>query len=625
MSYDFLGINSNLGYNQIPMPEKESEGVKEKPKCPALFFFGAGASVPAKVPTTIQFVDEFRNTLNNSQKALFDSVRSKLNDWARLNKKESPEAIDVELILETFDRLENPKKEVLSSFIRLNNTQTKQFKDFRISSYLKGFIKLRGQVKAEDTDYLKPLRDLLTIYNSIDIISTNYDTVVEQFCSNQRISYEDGFGNVFEVDRLRDSQAQIRLFKVHGSILWYKSDRGQFYKFPVEVKDLTRTVYGENIEPLIMYPMRKWEYIEPTFELISQAKRLMRESHINFIYVFGYSFRDAHILDIFLDVFRDRPDLLCILVDPNAYQIYENRLRYNTAQQDSESSMAGRVVCKPFRIEKELQYFNVTSLDPLINAIKVSKNYELQRARHALLNWDEPAYHLLSSHYLSEFEKWRNQRKILEMNKDHLDLLRICLLYVAHQMKRSCGSAIYFGLDQLLYLLQINYVNALEIQIVGDSQVYFKLNLKDQYGNNNAITVFPSMVNNLANNLTYFWNQLSSKFSFSESDIIIWQFELSNAIHELSLKFVNNFSEITKHGSPNNAARDIMDIEGIINKLLFNEDKPYTANAELILGNSQECLNIVLNGFAQKARDILSKSGFLMPEKGWFMDPNKCI
>lgn len=82
-------------------------------------------------------------------------------------------------------------------------------------------------------DYVTGFDLLLELANSpqieqLNIVTLNHDTLVEQFLIQNKVMFVDGFGSLdgdvrWSDDRLYDdATAHIRLFKLHGSVDWYK-------------------------------------------------------------------------------------------------------------------------------------------------------------------------------------------------------------------------------------------------------------------------------------------------------------------------------------------------------------------------------------------------------------------
>ncbi|MEE9553008.1 MAG: SIR2 family protein [candidate division Zixibacteria bacterium] len=612
---NYLGFEgpTNRHQSYLQNPDEELKP-KEKQKCPAVFFFGAGASKPADVPTTVEFVEQFGRKLKGKELEHFEKLKDSLVIHQEIKQKVENPPIDIEMILENLVRLEESEEDPLLSILSIS-MDIDELKKLSLSKKLKSFIKEKGIVQPENTLYLKPLRDLITIYNSIGIISTNYDIVIEQFCNSQKLKLEDGFGNVFEFDRLRKDGPQIKLYKIHGSILWYRSKTGQFYKLPVETKGNIKTVFGEELEPLIIYPMRKWQYIEPTFEIINEAKKIMRDPDIKLIYVFGYSFRDDHVLDIFLDVFRDRTDLYCVLVDPDAYNIYEKRLRFNDEGKTTESSMAGRVICKPFTIQTELESFYPATFSPLLEALEKLEKFWNDTARHGTWNWSHPACSLLKSNFITEFERLRQDKKFMSLQVSFFGKLNASIIYLANQIAIGESVSVFYSLNEFLILLEANFIDGLSLRQTGKpvDQMY---DLQITYTDENRRD--PKMIhyydiNEIHESFVLFSRRLGVKFGYivdgkPRQD---WQGRIFWEVERLADRISNSLkklSGVTPHSAQSQSLLRLMEISS---KILSN----YDIDSNSIINNDEPletikgCIGIILSNFADKVKHILNEHG----------------
>ena len=220
---------------------------------------------------------------------------------------------------------------------------------------LKDFIKTKAIVPAEKIGYLEPLLGFVGESIPFDIISVNYDICIEQFCNVHKMIYQDGFDVNWNPKTFATEHTDIRLYKLHGSVMWYQSNRGGYIKLPVKTgKSKIELITGETAESLMLYPMQKWDYSEPFLELMVRIKQLLESETCKFLIVVGYSFRDEHIIRILWDAARKNRELNLIFIDPNAYRIYSEKLKYYDAQHRNRSSLDGRVVCLPYKFEKVL-------------------------------------------------------------------------------------------------------------------------------------------------------------------------------------------------------------------------------------------------------------------------------
>lgn len=315
-----------------------------------VFLLGAGASVKAGVPDTFAFVKEFQQSITDApEKQTVDQIVKVLEQWKR-------EEIDVELLLETLTKLDTKDAEPLLKFIEGGTFILSGYPNKRpIVEDLKDFIKSKAIIDTPDkVQYLDPLLGFMEAQRPkpLDIISVNYDTCVEQFCNVYKLNHEDGFDVNWNPEVFERQRVDIRLYKLHGSVIWYRSDRGSYIKLPVMTEKAgVRLIWGESAESLMLYPMQKLDYAEPLLELLIRVKKLIENENCRFLIVVGYSFRDDHIRRIILDVARKNTGLTVVIIDPKASQIYQGKLKYFP---DSRvvSPLDGRVVCLPYKFEE---------------------------------------------------------------------------------------------------------------------------------------------------------------------------------------------------------------------------------------------------------------------------------
>jgi hypothetical protein len=327
-----------------------AEDVKYGP----LFFLGAGASVAAGVPATFELVDCFLEELksrNETKRLEFLEKILKTLKESELGQK----GVDVELLLEALGQLEAVSECIPLKFFKkgeciLGNNFESEATELR--KELQNIIKKKGLVSKSKIQYLK---DLLMFTESnplpLDIFSVNYDICIEQFCDTFEKEYVDGFYLKWEPESLQRKDVSIRLYKVHGSITWYETERGSLVKLPIKSEAAEiELITGEKASALILYPMRKVEYSEPLMSLLMKLSEKLSIS--DFVFVIGYSFRDNQLRRIFWNAAKKNKKLVLFLVTPSAHEIYEKRLR--NYEFDIPSDLAGRVICLPYRFEKIL-------------------------------------------------------------------------------------------------------------------------------------------------------------------------------------------------------------------------------------------------------------------------------
>lgn len=127
--------------------------------------------------------------------------------------------------------------------------------------------------------------------NILNIITTNYDRVLENTMALNNISYTDGFSGrlLFVFDEILFSEKKkspfVKLIKVHGSLNW-------FY-----INGETRYFHGNNnFDPKIISPGKnKFQeaFAEPYRTLIQNSDEIIKNSRS--LLVVGFGFNDEHL------------------------------------------------------------------------------------------------------------------------------------------------------------------------------------------------------------------------------------------------------------------------------------------------------------------------------------------
>ena len=173
---------------------------------------------------------------------------------------------------------------------------------------------------------IKQLNDLLTSPNRLSIVTTNYDTVIEQSAYELRYTVFDGFTfsdrPVFDLDMFNwnlskniDSVVSkkeiykknvIELLKIHGSLTW------QF-----ENDEIVRREKCAIDNPLMIFPSSNkymQTYTEPYFELFTKFQELLHKKNTLLITT-GFSFADTHISKMILQAIKTEPSLSVLFCD----------------------------------------------------------------------------------------------------------------------------------------------------------------------------------------------------------------------------------------------------------------------------------------------------------------------
>lgn len=424
-----------------------------------MFFLGAGASVAADVPDTHSFVKEFIDNINEyDKKETIEKIIQKLKYWKNTD-------IDVELLLETLTKLENKDKEPLLQFYKGGDFILKGSSEKKpLIDDLKDFIKLKAIVSEEKIQYLQPFLGFVDEFRPLNIISLNYDICIEQFCNVHKLAYQDGFDVYWNPKTFATEYTDIHLYKLHGSVMWYQSNRGGYIKLPVMTQaSKIQLITGEMAENLMLYPMQKWDFADPLLELLVESKRLLESGKCKFLIVVGYSFRDDHIRRILWDAARKNKELHLILVDPNAYQVYQEKLKFYDDDHRIPSSFDGKVVCLPYKFEKVFPLLKnnyLTNLRVGLSAENIQQKSELQGGK---TNWSSIIRHFIWAEYTEKAESLWERFDSLELLEGDWQLylefhLKIAVNHLFNNQKEKANNHIK-DFNKFLYTLMVERIH----------------------------------------------------------------------------------------------------------------------------------------------------------------------
>jgi hypothetical protein len=332
------------------MPEKENQNE-------VVFFLGAGASIEAGIPDTHKFIYGKEN--ENGIQGFLEGLRERNKEkelkileiiLATFKQRSNCPIIDVELVLGTLNALNNKEKYDLIYFYDQETFKFVSEDEIEVlkilESDLKEFIRKKVVVNKDKINYLKPL---IEFQKPINIFSVNYDTCIEMLCIIHKLKYTDGF-DLYWNPELFEKEFDVKLFKLHGSIMWYLTDYGNYVKLPIKIPiemigEYRFPLYsGEIASPFILYPIgRKWEYTEPVGHLTNNLQKYLKSTEL--CIVVGYSFRDDDIRRIFFESAKENENLTILLISPNAGEIFKKELKYRDKEKSIESPIADRVIC----------------------------------------------------------------------------------------------------------------------------------------------------------------------------------------------------------------------------------------------------------------------------------------
>jgi SIR2-like protein len=350
-----------------------------------IIFLGAGASIYAGINGVIKLVEDFNEWLQLNRKVDYLDINRKIIDIIKKSESENMNGnteIDIEDLLMTVEKLENSSKDILLDFYEgsfpilstCNGYNLISGGKTLLSQEIKNFIKTTFTEKGLNVDYLKPLVDLVRDYRPLHIFSTNYDTCIERFCLLNDLKYVDGFNPQWDLNQFNRTDIDVRLYKLHGSIGWFRSEQGDYVRSDVKIGGTrARLNTNQDVVPLILYPGKKFEYIEPMFDMLLEFKRQL--DYAKYVFVVGYSFKDDHLSKLFRYAAKRNPHMTIFLITPSSHDIYYHSLKrhgdaefihsyshesysmlgYNTTQ---PTKLEGNVICLPYKFENVIHLLN---------------------------------------------------------------------------------------------------------------------------------------------------------------------------------------------------------------------------------------------------------------------------
>ncbi|MGY1889301.1 SIR2 family protein [Pseudomonas jessenii] len=165
----------------------------------------------------------------------------------------------------------------------------------------------------------------------VEIFTTNYDLLMEQSLEDLEIEYFDGFvgarRSFFDLRALEDNLIPVhwsRLWKIHGSINWYKeesSGQKKVYRSSEIKEDASHLIYPSHLK---YEESRKMPYLA----LIDQLNRFVRKKS-SLLIMSGYSFNDGHLNDAIVNALKANPTamVLALMYDEFNTQLPDGAIR----------------------------------------------------------------------------------------------------------------------------------------------------------------------------------------------------------------------------------------------------------------------------------------------------------
>ena len=307
---------------------------------------GAGASVlctSGKIDkrfgkTVFMLADLINNTLKQNSN-LFT-----LQELAQLCKYNVP----VELVEQGGASKLNPSFN-LEDFLSDLLSFEKYVSDADASKYVRSKSKI-FELIVENTSYeydnnclkhstfINTVSHLVRTPSKLTIVTTNYDTLIEDAADSIEYTVMDGFSfshrpyfnsDMFEWNLVKDieniktreleyKKNIINLLKLHGSLTWERDTKGIRRKEKADVSN-----------PIMIFPSSNkymQSYQEPYFELFTKFQELLKRSNTLLITT-GFSFADNHISQMIIQAILHNKSLAVLISDYNITQNNPNSLK----------------------------------------------------------------------------------------------------------------------------------------------------------------------------------------------------------------------------------------------------------------------------------------------------------
>lgn len=237
-----------------------------------VFLLGAGASEEAGIPASRGMIEELEGLLDSEQewsthKPLYHFIKSAIGFADGIKGRFGGSDFNIERLVNTLDELlksdEHPLFPFIGSWIpklpEVSGDTFKGIREFRrriVEQLSRHWVRLEYD---DHASYYSGLSGFQKEYGyPLRVFTLNYDLCVEKTCRESGIERGFGDGRMWDwrvFDNEEQSENNIFLYKLHGSIDWTRDDAGI-----LKYKD-------DNIEPdrlaIIFGTTYKLQYVDP--------------------------------------------------------------------------------------------------------------------------------------------------------------------------------------------------------------------------------------------------------------------------------------------------------------------------------------------------------------------------
>ncbi len=306
-SHDSIRHLKNL--SQILSQDKNPIGFLISAGCPlSIKCDDSGINTPL-IPDMKGLEGYVRQNLASTDKSNPSIYDRFIEDFNEINKTSFQNSLNLEEILSFIRSLINVSK----------GREVRGFKEEELINLEKNICnriveKIKVNLPSEDTPYHRLANWISSIDREkpIEIFTTNYDLLMEEALENRSIPYFDGFVGsreaFFDLRSLEDDlipKHWTRLWKMHGSINWFKKENGKVFRSDkYDKSDSTHLIYPSHLK---YDQSRKM----PFLALSDQLNSFLKKPSSSLI-ICGYSFNDEHINDTITNALISNPSALVI-------------------------------------------------------------------------------------------------------------------------------------------------------------------------------------------------------------------------------------------------------------------------------------------------------------------------
>lgn len=333
---------------------------------PFLILLGAGASATCGLPTANGLTNDFKTIVAQANNAdLKGALALVLGGIGFLRgcRGEYPSpSTNIEEVAETIDAILSRRTSQLAPYVGAWNDALARY-DLYGDDKKNALIGLKQMLLDCLSDRLEtpaignlrhfqaPVQGLLVTYSCLHIFTLNYDRTVETALDDQGITHTSGFTqNGWTASEFDKAEYKVRIYKLHGSLDWYKDEEDQVVYSTV--------MPPEDREPASPYPpllifgmVNKMQSIDPFLHLFFTFSDQLKKTKL--LVAVGYSFGDNHINQMIFQAMSldDRKRIIAVdLNSTTAEETYRRNFSIGASFAD-----AGRVCFAPHDAKEMLE------------------------------------------------------------------------------------------------------------------------------------------------------------------------------------------------------------------------------------------------------------------------------